>query len=507
MKQTALLALLVVVVLHLPVLAQRATSQQTTLANVTVVDVAEGRLLPDQNVVVSGNRITQVSRASASSRRGHVVDATGKFLIPGLWDMHTHLFDVDTPGSTEVTFPLMIANGITGIRDTGAMLDLLMYWRDQIDAGTVVGPRIVGTGALLDGAPTVYPLMSTTVLSPDDGRRAVDALAARGVDFVKVYEMLARDVFFAVIDQAKKRNLPAIGHVPLSVDAAEASNVGMRSFEHLRNLELACSSESDSLRQQRTAMLNPTRNGAELRTEIHSSQRPRAVETYDPARCEALMAHLDRNQTWQVPTLFLNSREAFRPDKIERVRATMRFVPAGDRADWEQWSVRVSALPPEDAQQRMKHAQWQVGLVGKLSKAGVGLLAGTDISVQWIVPGYSLHEELRALTGAGLTPLQALQAATINPAKYYGVQQAAGTIQAGALADLVLLDANPLSDIRHTEMIRAVVANGRYLDRTKLDQMLSQAEAAARRIEEARPKRPKQRLQPAALADILKRRG
>jgi len=418
------------------------------------------------------------------------VDARGKFLIPGLWDMHTHLFDVDTPGSTEVTFPLMIANGVTGIRDTGAMLDLLMYWRDQLVAQAVVGPRIVGTGALLDGTPTVYPLMSTTVLSPDEGRRAVDALAARGVDFVKVYEMLRPDVFLAVVDQAKKRGLPAIGHVPLSVDAAEASDAGIRSLEHLRNLELACSSEADLLRQQRFAMLNPARNGAELRAEIHWRQRPLAVETYDPARCAALILRLARNQTWQVPTLFLNSREAFRPDRTERVRATMRFVPASDRADWEQWSTRVSALASEDAQQRTKHTQWQVGFVRQLSDGGVGLLAGTDISVQWIVPGFSLHEELRALVGAGLTPLQALQTATVNPAKYFDLQQTVGTIQPGALADLVLLDANPLADVRNTEMIRAVVANGRYFDRTRLDQMLTQAEAAAKRTEEVRPRRP-----------------
>ena len=508
MKQTALvLPLLLVTVLQLSPQVQPATPQQMTFAHVTVVDVAEGRLLPDQNVVFDRGRITQVSSASQARPRGQVVDAGGKFLIPGLWDMHTHLFDVDTPGSTEVTFPLMIANGVTGVRDTGAMLDLLMYWRDQIAAQAVVGPRIVGTGALLDGLPTVYPLMSTTVVSPDDGRRAVDALVARGVDFVKIYEMLRPDVFFAIVNHAKKRGLPAIGHVPLSVDAAEASDAGMRSFEHLRNLEFACSTESESLRQQRTALLDSTRNGAELRTEVHWAQRPRAVDTYDPTRCAALIARLARNETWQVPTLFLNSREAFRPDKTERVRATVRFVPAGDRADWEQWSTRVSAFAPEDAQQRTKFSQWQVGFVRRLSEGGVGLLAGTDISVQWIVPGFSLHEELRALVGAGLTPLQALQTATVNPAKYLDMQQSVGTIQPGAVADLVLLDANPLSDIRNTATIRAVVANGRYFDRTRLDQMLTQAEAAATRDDDVRPKRPNRPLQPSALGAIMKRRG
>lgn len=480
-----------------------------TLLHTTIVDVAAGRLLPDQNVVIQGDRIARMGRATSTPPQGRVVDASSKYLMPGLWDMHSHLFDVDTPGSTAVTFPLLIANGITGVRDTGAMLDLLLYWRDQVDTRTVIGPRIVGTGPLLDGLPVVYPLMSMVLQTADDSRRAVDALADRGADFVKVYEMLRPEVFAAIVEQAKQRRIPAIGHVPLSIDAGEASDAGMRSFEHLRNLELACSSEADSLRQSRTALLaaSSSRSGGELRNQIHWSQRPRAVDTYDPQRCSALLARLARNHTWQVPTLFLNSREALRPDKSDRVRSTLRFVPEVDRRDWEQWSTRVTNFTPDEVRQRSVHTAWQTRLVRQMSENGVGLLAGTDISVQWIVPGFSLHEELRTLVDAGLTPLQALRTATLNPAAYFETTELSGAVRAGQVADLVLLDANPLSDIRNTEAIRAVITRGRYLDRAMLNRLLANAEESAKQPDEARPKRPNQRLQPSAPGAILKRRG
>lgn len=471
-----------------------AGADEVAFNHVTVVDVVEGKLVPDQAVRISAKRIVDVMPAAdARIPPGtRIIDATGQFLIPGLWDMHAHYFDVDTPGSPEVTFPLSVAHGVTGARDVGGYLDLLLSWRAEVDAGRIVGPRIVGTGPLIDGVPVVYPPMSVVARTPDDGRRIVDALAARGGDFVKAYEMLRPDTFFAIVDQAKKRGLPVVAHVPLTVLATEASDAGVKSFEHLRNIELACSRDADALLAERKAMVEAGagRVGMELRTEIHWAQRMRALDTHDPERCTALLRKLAANRSWQAPTLFLGTRDAFRPDRRETVRDTLRWVPDVQRADWEAWSQRMSKLAPEAAAARKRHAEWSVQLVRRMKEEGVGLLAGTDISVQWMVPGAGLHEELGALVEAGLTPLDALRSATWNAARYFEKTDDRGTVARGHLADLVLLEGDPLADIRNARRIRAVVADGRYLDRPALDALLATAERTARTAEHALIHRP-----------------
>lgn len=461
-----------------------AGADELAFTHATVVDVVEGKLVHDQVVRISGNQIVEVG-PSAGARippGTRVVDAKERFLIPGLWDMHAHLFDVDTPGCPGVTFPLMLAHGVTGARDVGGYVDLLLAWRGEVESGRILGPRIIGTGPLIDGVPVTYAPMSIVARTPEDGRMIVDALAARGADFVKAYEMLRRDTFLAIVDQAKKRGLAVAAHVPLTVLAGEASDAGVRSFEHLRNIELACSRDAEALLAERTSKLEAGagRIGMELRAEIHSAQRMRALDTHDPERCTALLRRLVANGTWQVPTLFLGTREALRPDLSEGVRDTLRWVPELQRADWAAWSKRVSALTPEVAAERKRHAEWLIQLVRRMKQEGVGLLAGSDISVQWIVPGAALHEEMHSLVEAGLTPLEALRSATWSAARYFDKSGEFGAVAPGRIADLVLIDADPLADIRNVRRIRAVIANGRYLDRPTLDGLLSAAERAAR---------------------------
>jgi imidazolonepropionase-like amidohydrolase len=472
---------LAMVLIYSPALV---AADEVAFTKVTVVDVVAGRLIPDQTVRVSGQRIVEVAPSvGARMPQGtHLVEAATAFLIPGLWDMHAHFFDIDTPGCPEVSFPLTVAHGVTGARDVEGYLDLMLAWRAEIGAGRIVGPAIVGTGPLIDGVPVVYPPMAVVARTPEDGRRIVDALAVRGSDFVKAYEMLRRDTFFAIVDQAKKRGLPVVAHVPLAVLAGEASDAGVRSFEHLRNIDFACSRDADALLAERIARLEAGagRIGFELRNEIHWPQRMRALETYDAERCTALIRKLATNGTWQAPTLFNDTREARRPDRRNEVRETLRWVPDLQRKDWEAWSNRVSALAPEAATARERHADWLVRLVQQMKDEGVGLLAGTDISTPWMVPGAALHEELRLLVEAGLTPLEALRAATWNAARYFERTDELGAVAPGRFADLVLLDADPLVDIRNTRRIRAVVLKGRYLDRAALDSLLSTAESMAR---------------------------
>jgi imidazolonepropionase-like amidohydrolase len=471
-------------VLALVLSAAPARADDLAFSHVTVVDVVEGRLVRDQMVRIAGGRIVEVAPAAGARipKGTRVVDARGKFLIPGLWDMHTHLLGGVAPGCPEVTFPLTVAHGVTGVREVASYLDFVYAWREEVESGRAVGPRIVGTGRLIDGVPPVYPGIASVARTPGDARLTVDILARRGADFVKAYEMLSRDALFALVEQAKKRGLPVVAHVPFAVLAGEASDAGVRSFEHLRNIELACSREADTLLAERIALLEAGagRVGSQLRSEIHTAQRTRAYDTYDPGRCTALLRKFAANGTWQTPTLFLNTREPRRAYLREGVRQALRWVPDSQRAEWEAWAKRASAVTPEAAAALNRKADWEVQLVRRMNEEGVGLLAGTDVATTWTVPGAALHEELSALVEAGLAPLEALRTATLNPARYFGKTSEFGAVAPGMVADLVLIDGDPLADIRNARRISGVVANGRYLDRPALDRMLATAEKMAR---------------------------
>jgi imidazolonepropionase-like amidohydrolase len=481
--------------LALVLCAGSARADDIAFSHVTVVDVVEGRLLRDQVVRVAGGRIVEVAPAAGARipKATRVVDATGKFLIPGLWDMHTHFFG-RAPGCPEITFSLAVAHGVTGGRDVAAQLDLSLAWRAEVESGRTIGPRLFGTGPLVDGVPAVYPPISVVARTPDDARAIVDSLTRRGADFVKAYEMLDRDAFFALVEQAKKSGLPVVAHVPLSVLAGDASDAGVRSFEHLRNLELACSSDAEVLLAERTAMLKAGvgRVGAELRAEIHSAQRTRALDTFDPERCTALLRKFAANGTWHTPTLFLETRQAHRVYLNESVRATLRWVPDRYRAEWEAWAKRASAATPQETAAFIRRADWLAQLVRRMNEERVGLLAGTDFATDWTVPGAALHEELYALVEAGLTPLEALRTATLNPARYFGKTSEFGVVAPGMVADLVLIDGDPLADIRNARRVSGVMANGRYLDRPALNRMLAIVEKMARSGEHDLVHRPGQ---------------
>ena len=445
------------------------------ITHVAVVDVADGTVRRDMTVLVKGNRIIAVDRSIRVRipRGALIVPGREKYLIPGLWDMHVH---TTWEGDASWALPLFVSQGVTGVRDTGGDIDSLVIWRERTASGALLGPRIVGSGPVLDGHPAVYPVVSVVVTSEREARRAVDSLADRGVDFIKSYEMLTREAFFAVADQARRRGLPLAGHVPLTVDAREASDAGLRSLEHLRNVDLACSSVADSVRQQHAAAIagGADRPGRELRASIHSGRAARLLETYDAARCAVLLAHFATNQTWVVPTLAVatvylsgDTLPAAGPDEL-------RMVPLSRRQLWEAISRRMRAQTVDRAALLRRSLVALRRLVLAAQRAGVGTMAGTDVAPTntWLVPGFSLHHELELLVQAGLTPLEALRTATINPATYLNATDSLGTIAPGKIADLVLLDANPLDDIRRTRQIAAVVANGRLVDAQARDSML-----------------------------------
>src|ERR1700752_1029988 len=226
----------VTVLLATACLAQSPTSSTLIIHDVTVIDGSGSPAKTHQTVIIGGGKIAEVGNSGmgfAGKLPGKHIDGSGKFLIPGLWDMHVHMVFGDWfPRGKEITLPLFIANGITGIRDMGGELEVLQRWRKDISDGKLVGPRIVMSGPMLDGPQPRFP-SSIAIKTPEDGRRAVDDLKRRGADFIKLQSLIPRDAVFAIADEAKKQGIPFVGHVPDAVRASEASNAGQKSFEHL----------------------------------------------------------------------------------------------------------------------------------------------------------------------------------------------------------------------------------------------------------------------------------
>jgi imidazolonepropionase-like amidohydrolase len=458
-------------------------SRPVALMHVTVIEVTGAPSKSDMTVIVEGERIAAIRKTGKVGlpRNAQVVDASGKFLIPGLWDMHTHTLREERVATF---FPLFIVNGVTAVRDMGMPLknlELLKQWRKEIQEGTRTGPRIVASGATLGGA---RPQLTFTVATEAEARQAVVTLKQKGADFIKVYSLLSRPLFFAVADEAKKQGLTFVGHVPVSVTATEASDAGQKSMEHLYGILESCSGNEAEVRKEvEEAAKNPdtwSAWGAVVRTTDGLYAQQAREKTYSKEKCEALFARFVRNGTWQCPTLVMRRALALREDDAFRKDARLRYIPQSEVKGWTgQSDSRNVNLAAEEIANRKIRLEKETELVGEMHRAGVRILAGTDLGNPYVYPGSSLHDELELLVQAGLTPLEALQTATINPAKFFGKEKELGTIEKGKLADCVLLDANPLEDINNTRKISAVVLNGRLLDRAALDKLMADVETAA----------------------------
>jgi imidazolonepropionase-like amidohydrolase len=449
--------------------AQSSSTNGLYIDDVTVIDATGAPPQPHRGVMVRDGRIVGIvpgaELGKASEKlAGTWVDGRGKFLIPGLWDMHVHMVFGDWfPRGKEITLPLFIANGITGVRDMGGELDVLEQWRKEITAGTLLGPRMVISGPMLDGPQPRFP-SSVAIKTPENGRRAVDDLKRRGADFIKLQSLIPRDAVFAIAEEARQQGITFVGHVPDAVRASEASNAGQKSFEHLIGIFEGSS-----------PLENEFIKGAKTESKF--------LSTYDPARAEALFALLAKNQTWQCPTLVWERGGNLLDEKDFAHDSRAKYVPAYWKdVTWKRFTDQVMhEFNTDDLATRKRFVEKELEVVNAMHRAGIPFLAGTDTPPGvYIFPGFSLHEELQRFVAAGFTPMEALQTATLNPAQFLGMQDRLGTIEQGKLADMVLLDANPLEDIRNTQKIAAVIVNGRYLSRADLDQMLAGVEAAAR---------------------------
>ena len=421
--------------------------------------------------MLEGDRIVAVARRIQPPRGAQVIDARGKFLIPGLWDMHMHL------GLPDTFFPLLVAHGVTGVREmfSGIPLPEIQRWRANPGV-----PRIVASG-FLDGplmlSSGLIPPGAIAVGTPDQATFAVRLLARSGYDFLKVYNSLPREAYFAIAREARARGIPFAGHVPEEVSPAEAAEAGQRSQEHLINILLACSTQEEALRAERIRVMYSDRISGEERLRLLGFPKAEGLfDTYSPEKAANLFATFVRTGTWQVPTLALLHGFAYGDDFVKDPRA--RYLPESwRRTAHPRDKSYMQGLTPQQFDALVARIRALLErhekLAGDMHRAGVQFLAGTDTSLtNPVIPGAGLHLELALLVESGFTPYQALETATRNPARYLGMLDWLGTIEPGKAADLVLLDADPLADIHNTEKIRAVVMRGRYFPRAELDGML-----------------------------------
>lgn len=417
-------------------------AQSIVVTNVTLIDGRSPTPRVDQTVVIRVDRIVGVGPSGSvtipeGARR---IDGRGKYLIPGLWDMHVHT----TVPAGRALLGLYVANGVTGVRDMAADWDSVRTWREAIAMGRLAGPRFIASGPYLEGGP--QPMVPHILArTPEEGRAGVDSLIALGVDLVKVHGQLSPATYFAIARRARERTFPFAGHVSRAVGAAAASDSGQRSIEHLLAIPAPCT-------PAQSLALAP-------RFPVQGALGRCSSEDQAP-----LWVKFVRNDTWITPTFVAmvevaswpsrsvpgDSLAHYLPDTLKRYVATLFPMPD---------SIPAGA----DSVGRAMFAK-RLAQVAAMQRSGVRVLTGTDAPLRNSPPGFGLHEELVLLARGGMTPFEVLRAATYEPARYLGRLATMGTIEPARVADLILLDADPLGDIRNTRRIALVIANGVVYD-------------------------------------------
>ncbi len=444
--------------------------------HVTIINTSGGPNLTDRAVFITGDRITDIKKNGHInlSKGIQVVDAKGKYLIPGLWDMHVHWYD-------ERFLPLYIANGVTGVRQMFGF-QLHLDWRNRAVRGELMAPRQIIASPIVDGPGATW-VGSIEVGDEQEARDAVRKIKESGFDFVKIYNGIPRDAFYALADEAMKQGLPFVGHVPHSVSALEASDAGQKCVEHLNGVLEACSPDGQEITQgylKYTAGVNNRKGMDAAGRQAMRSLREKMMATYDEEKAGTLFTRFAKNGTWQCPTLTVNRVLAFIDQPDFRNDPRLKYFPAAFRARWQPennplWASRSA----EDYAMSKRRFQKEMKIVSEMRRAGVMFLAGTDTGNPYCFPGFSLHDELSLLVEAGFTPLEALQTATLNPAIFLGAAESYGTVEKGKIADLLLLEADPLEKIENTKRICAVVLGGKLFSKQQIDEMLANFEKIA----------------------------
>ena len=471
--------------------AQGAPTRRPVLVirNLQVIDVATGHIRSDQTLMIGAGHILAISPGQQVKppRGARIIDANGLYAVPGLWDMHVHTSSVAMKPrhateegtllhNAEFVFPLFVANGVTGVRDMSGNLAVLNGWRAAIREGRIVGPRMLVTGSKFGSSGPVVPGAPYPIRAEGDVRTSLRRLKQGGADFVKYLE-LPEDLTQLLLRLSREQGLPVAGHVPEWTRVRDVSDGGISSLEHLQGVLNGTTRIEDELisetRSESTwwgkLLIRAGLWDVERRFE---DRRRRALASHDDSLAQALFRRFIRNGTWQTPTLtFVRHINGVMDDKAIRDARAPYMLPflTGRRSSWGQGDTLLS----------LQYVKWAHQVTGAMARAGVPILAGSDMPGTLRLPGFSLVDELENLVAAGLSPLQSLQAATIRPAEFLQARDSLGTLEPGKVADVILVRGNPLADIRHLRELEGVVLAGRYISRRELDQMLEHVRATA----------------------------
>ena len=435
-----------------------ASVSVTALRGVTIIDSAGTR--PNATIVLADNKILAVGSCDLPLPRGStVLDLAGKFVIPGLWDMHVHGAYLE-----RITLPLCLVNGVTGIREMWGVAQIYDL-RDRIARGEVLGPRLTVASTIIDGPHSTLPF-ALIAGTPEEGRQAVRDAKTQGADFVKVYSYLDRTTLTAIADECAKQDITFAGHCSNHVPLGDASDLGQRTFEHMYGLPLATSSAETELRQAIADLpLDPANSFAWFKQVLEFERR--AALTHRRAKAVQLAKRLRRNNSALCPTMVAMRVYASPADRFVN-DPRLRYMPTSYHDYWRDGLKQWAPVTPEEVKQQAEFFKRRMDQVAEMHDLGVEVLLGTDAGNPYVFSGFSVHDELELLVEAGLSPRAALNAGTRN-----------GAVQSGADANLVVLDGNPLGDIRNTQRIHAVLTRGRVLGPAERQKMLADVERAA----------------------------
>jgi len=462
-------------------------SSGTVIRNVTVVDTRTGAATAGRALVIEQGKIKQVLANNAVKLSGtaKAVDGSGKFVVPGYLDMHTHLLP-NAVFHQAPAWPLLIANGVTGIREMVGVPPLIAAakrFNTARAAGALDAPEVLQVpGMIVSGVSTAA-----------SGVQAVMATKAVGGDFVKVVSA-GPDALNAIMQTAKAQGLDVAGHLSAGVSAVDMTKSGMKAIEHLGggwSIALDCAKDQASIRADIVAgkgarmpvpftptyPVSPFRYGAG-----DAPFMQRAIDTYDATACESVARTVAQSGTWQVPTMIRLHTMTNSDAPVFRNDANLKYVDPTTKALWNRLANEFAALEPSSAPATIRSSYASFTTTLKLLRKQGGaakVLTGSDVGGIWVIPGFSLHQEFRELANAGFTPLEVLQATTLNGARFLNREASMGTVEAGKNADLVLLDANPVSDVANLSKIAGVVNAGKYFSKADLDAMKDSVARAA----------------------------
>ncbi|RDY57894.1 amidohydrolase family protein [Flagellimonas nanhaiensis] len=420
------------------------------IENVNLIDVVNGETIENCWVEIVGERIGKIHLSEVKGdSRTKIIDGTGKYIIPGLWDMHAHY-----SLNHDFVNPLLIGNGVVGIREMWGVPNTIFEIRRLINKDSILAPDIYTSGDIIDGYPPVWP-WSTKVKNPQEAVSAVKEQKSQGVDFIKIYTNLSKESYEAIAQESKKLGIPFAGHLPLKVPMAKALALGQQSIEHLNGiLEASCSKpfKLDSIDP-----MNRIGRASFL------------VENFDSKKFDDLCEKLAKSDTWICPTLSVLKNTSTKLDKGFLTDDKLEYIPLHTRQSWT-GSTRDKSEEFYEVFERL--FDLQTSLLGRMSERGVKILAGTDFPNPFCYPGFGLHEELVLMNNAGMSTLEVLRSATYYPAIFMQKEDLYGQVSEGKSASVIILNENPLKDIRNTQKIEAVFLRGKYINKEELSELM-----------------------------------